>query len=277
MKSIIFKLGLCFLFISGYVQGTTLDEYYQGNLKITDYNLIAEKRISNTIFEYTYKITVENTSGVRLRGVSALFTSILVKIPEQEIDFNSSVKGLQKSTDPLLIFGDFDVNETKQNIDTFTIRYDRSIAPLNLSNLFFVFHYSKEILFNDTQNNHFSLFIPSYVPPNLIITSFVGIIQYNLSDLLITPHKNPTNINSINNLPFITDQFIEMQVPQDLLNLSIYIEVKYNTEPYRILLLDENKIKWAVFEKDISKKIAKFILPIDENGKVTFALIGVYQ
>jgi len=269
MKSIIFKLGLCFLFISGYSQGLTLNDLYAGDVKIIDYNLISEKRISNTVFEYTYKVSIKNTSGVRLEGVTALFTNFEAKSPEQEIDFNFSIEGIQDFDKTFLTLGGLDINETKESLDAITIRYDRSTAPLNISDIFIFISYSKEILIDDTKNNHFSLF----VSPNFKVNS-----HPNVSDLLITPHQNPTNINTIENLPFITDQFIELQLPEnkDFEETEIYIEVKYASEPYRLLLLSDNKVKWTAFEKDTTQGMAKFTLPIDENRKVTFALIGEY-
>lgn len=280
MKLFILKYFICLLFFSGVSQAFTQNEVLQGNFRIDGYELVAEKRISQNIFEYSYKITLTNTSGVELNNVEVIITNLRVTGLDDEVNVDFSIPGIKninktynpnsfnifQSVSPLLFLGKFNIGETKKSINTLTIRYDRSVAPLNINELLVFVKSTKKIHVNDGKNNQFSLtFLPA----------LNGHIE--ITDLTIKTQQNPTNIPNINSLPFITENFIEITLPETFEKIvRVNIEVKYSTEPYRLLFFTENEIKWAVFEKDKNKGVAGFSLPVDENLKVTFALIGEY-
>jgi len=80
-------------------------------LTIGDYQLVSSKRITRTVFEYTYKATVTNNTGIDVTDVSA---TVSINVP-----------GVTVLTDRL-DFGDVPNGASSVSNNTFSISHDRS-------------------------------------------------------------------------------------------------------------------------------------------------------
>jgi len=89
------------------------------NLTIGNYQLVSSKRISSTVWEYTYRANITNGSSMAAMGVTATVRSLLPTA---------------KLIDSVLNFGNVAANTTQTSTDTFILQIDRRY-PLNLSDL----------------------------------------------------------------------------------------------------------------------------------------------
>lgn len=91
----------------------------QPNLSVTGYQLVAQKRINATVFEYTYRATIQN-AGTVAKSASATL---------------SSLPSMVTAVDNHLDFGIVGANWSAASQDTFVIRHDRSKGAFTAQNL----------------------------------------------------------------------------------------------------------------------------------------------
>ncbi len=131
-------------------------------LTIGNYQLVSTKRINRTVFEYTYKATVTNSSQDILK-ISASLTDGLpgITVPDRKVEF-----------------GVVPVDSSAASIDTFTIRHDR-LFKLDVNSLIWNIEATKLTTYHNDQYNFTVLF-----PSNL--------------DTLETSIKQPNVLNNRN-------------------------------------------------------------------------------
>ena len=99
----------------------------QPNLSVTGYQLVAQKRINATVFEYTYRATIQN-AGTVAKSASAVL---------------SSLPSMVTAVNDHLDFGIVGANWSAASQDTFVIRHDRSKGAFTAQKLGWTITYTE--------------------------------------------------------------------------------------------------------------------------------------
>ncbi len=97
------------------------------NLSVTGYQLVSQKRISATVFEYTYRATIHNAgSAAKSAGATLAGFPAMVTVADDHLDF-----------------GIVGANSSAASQDTFVIRHDRTKGAFTAQNLGWTISYTE--------------------------------------------------------------------------------------------------------------------------------------
>ena len=243
--------------------------YYKDDITIGDYELVDKVRLTRKTFKYTYKVKLINISGTKLKAIEANIDAL-----------NIGVDALQAEnfTDARLSFGTLEEGQTKQSIDTFSFKTNRS-EPIDITTLIWQITYKEGHRFTDSQNNEITFFLYSNT----------GELSFTINDAFsFSENQNPANLD-LNQFSIISNNFIEISFFEDALafignnNRSFDIEIKYTESPYRLLMLRNGDIEWATFVNNKEQQTISFRYIVATEGdfnrepnakdKIAFALI----
>ncbi len=95
------------------------------DLGVVNYQLVSQKRLSLTVYDYTYRATVRN-NGSEATGVNATLITYPAAVTPQ---------------DATLSFGDVAANTSQVSADTFVLRHNRTQGAFDTTKLFWTFDF----------------------------------------------------------------------------------------------------------------------------------------
>lgn len=93
---------------------------------VSSYQLVSQRRLNLTSFEYVYRATVRNTGSAA--------TVVAARL--------STLPGSLTAIDDTLAFGDLAAGASRQSTDTFTVRHNRTAGAFNAASLVWQFTFS---------------------------------------------------------------------------------------------------------------------------------------